>query len=268
MTCEQAQEWITALVDRELLDAERSPLEAHLQECSSCRMAVEQERILKETIRGRAERMSAPRALRDRILTDRRVFPDTTAPLWRGRTRLMTRLARPGLAAALLLAIALPAFFLFQVDREPVAAAALESYDLFRKGALSVRRTANPEEIVEQLTRAVGGHFHPMGYDFTAMQMRPVAGLVREIQGRKILVAIYEGSGGTLFCYTFSGSEEDAPPDSAKFIDPVKKINFYAFSRTGVNAVFHREGEIICVLASEMPMDQLLALARSKAKPS
>jgi hypothetical protein len=45
-------------------------------------------------------------------------------------------------------------------------------------------------------------------------------------------------------------------------------MNFYAFSRGNVNAVFHREGEVICILASEMPMDALLALARSKAKPS
>jgi hypothetical protein len=45
-------------------------------------------------------------------------------------------------------------------------------------------------------------------------------------------------------------------------------MNFYAFSRGGVNAVLHREGEIICILASAMPMDELLALAKSKAKPS
>ena len=107
-----------------------------------------------------------------------------------------------------------------------------------------------------------------MGYDLTAMQLRPVAGLVRDIQGRHILIAIYQGRGGTLFCYTFFGSEEDAPADAAKFFDPVKKINFYAFSQDGLNAVLHREGEIICVLASEMPMENLLALAKSKARPS
>jgi len=95
-----------------------------------------------------------------------------------------------------------------------------------------------------------------------------VAGLVREIQGRKILVAIYQGPGGTLFCYTFFGSEKDAPPNSAKFFDTAKRINFYAFSRGAVNAVFHREGDIICVLASEIPMNELLALAKSKAKSS
>jgi hypothetical protein len=180
----------------------------------------------------------------------------------------MQHLARPALAAAVLLSIVLPAFFFFKAAKEPVATIALESYDLFRKGALSVHRTENPNEVVEQLTRAVGGHFHPMGYDLAAMQLQPVAGFVQEIQGRKILVAIYQGQGGTLFCYTFFGSEEDAPGNSARFYDTAKKINFYAFSRGGLNAVLHREGEIICILASEMPMDDLLALARSKARSS
>ncbi|HZA53537.1 MAG TPA: zf-HC2 domain-containing protein [Candidatus Udaeobacter sp.] len=268
MTCEEAKELITALVDQELLDAERDVLEPHLQECPSCRLEVEHERLVKQTLRERAERMQAPAELRDRILSDRRIFPEKSGTRWQDYLWPMPHLARPALAAAVLLAIVLPAFFFFQSSREPVAAAALESYDLFRKGALSVRRTENPAEIVEQLTRAVGEHFHPMGYDLTAMHLRPVAGFVREIQGRKILVVIYQGQGGTLFCYTFFGSEEDAPGNAARFHDTAKRMNFYAFSRSGLNAVLHREGEIICVLASEMPMEELLALARSKARPS
>jgi len=229
---------------------------------------VEQEQLLKQTIRGCAERMHAPGELRDRILSDRRISPKKSHTRWQDYIWPMRHLAGSALAVGLFLAIALPAFFLLKPTSEPIAAALLKTYDLFARGELSVRRTENPDEIVEQLTRAVGGHFHPMGYDFTAMHLRPVAGLVREIQGRKILVAIYQGTGGTLFCYTFFGSEEDAPPNSAKFFDPTKKINLYAFSRGGVNAVFHREGELICILASEMPMEELLGLARSKATPS
>lgn len=268
MNCDEAQELITALVDRELLDPERGSLEFHLQECPSCRFAVEQEQLLKQTIRGRAERMRAPGELRDRILSDRRIFPEKSRTRWQDYIWPMPGPARPALAAGLLLAIALPAFFLLKPTSEPIAAAALKTYDLFARGELSVRRTENPDQIVEQLTRAVGGHFHPMGYDFRAMHLSPVADLVREIQGRKILVIVYQGPGGILFCYTFLGSEKDAPANSAKFFDAAKKINLYAFSRGGVNAVFHREGDVVCILASEMPMEDLLALARSKARPS
>lgn len=271
MTCAEAQELITALIDQELAQAERSSLEAHLSECSGCRLAFEEESALKEKIREAARRINAPGHLRNRILSDPRIFPDKnrSARGWHDYLRPMPTLLRPILAFALLLAIALPAFYMFFKARgEPIALAALETYDRFVSGELPVRRTENTDEIVKELTRAVGGDFHPMGYDLTAMNLRPVAGLVREIDGRKVLIAIYQGQGGTLFCYTFLGSEKDAPPNAARFFEAAKKMNFYAFSRGGVNAVLHREGEIICILASAMPMEELLALAKSKANPS
>jgi anti-sigma factor (TIGR02949 family) len=270
MTCAEAQELITALIDQELGQAERSSLEEHLSECSGCRLAFEEESGLKQTIREAARRINAPGQLRDRILSDPRIFPEKNRLAWRWQDYLrpMPPLLRPMLAFALLLAIALPLFYFSKPGSEPIALAALETYKRFLSGELPVQRTENTDEIVGQLTRAVSGHFHPMGYDLTAMKLRPVAGFVREIGGRKILVAVYEGQGGSLFCYTFLGSEEDAPPNAAKFFEAAKKMNFYAFSRGGVNAVLHREGEIICILASAMPMEELLALAKSKANPS
>jgi anti-sigma factor RsiW len=270
MTCEEAQELITALVDHELLNPERSSLEVHLKECARCQLALEEERALKQATRGAGRSIRAPNELRDWILSDPRIFPDKnrSARKWRDYIGPMPRILHPALTLALLLALALSTFYLFKQRSEPIAFAALQTYDLFVKGELDVHRTENTHEIVAQLTRAVGGRFHPMGYDLTAMNLQPVAGLVREIHGRKILVAIYQGQGGTLFCYTFLGSEEDAPPNAARFFDADKKMNFYAFSRGGVNAVFHREGEVICILASEMPMEELLTLAQSKAKPS
>jgi anti-sigma factor RsiW len=270
MTCAEAQELITALIDQELGQAERFSLEEHLSECSGCRLAFEEESALKQKIREAAGRMNAPGSLRSRILLDPRIFPEKnrSAKRWQDYLRPGPALLRPILAFALLLAIALPVFYFSRPRSEPIALAALETYERFLSGELPVRKTENTDEIVGQLTRAVGGHFHPMGYDLTAMGLQPVAGLVREINGRKILVAIYQGQGGTLFCYTFLGSEEDAPTDAARFFEAAKKMNFYAFSRGRVNAVLHREGKVICILASEMPMEELLALAKSKTKPS
>jgi anti-sigma factor RsiW len=270
MICEEAQELITARVDQELDHTEQSLLEAHLKECAGCRIALEEERAIKQEIRAAGERIRAPGELRDRILSDRRIFPkkSQSAKKWHVYIWPPPRILRPALVVVLLLAAALPTFYVFKQRNESIALAALETYDGFLSGELPVHKTGNTGEIVGQLTQAVGGRFHPMGYDLTAMNLRPVAGLVREIGGRKILVAIYQGQGGTLFCYTFLGSEEDAPPNAARFFDAAKKMNFYAFSRGGVNAVLHREGEVICILASEMPMAELLGLAKSKARSS
>jgi anti-sigma factor (TIGR02949 family) len=270
MKCGEAQEFITALVDHELPEPERALLETHLHECADCRTALAAERALKQAIHSTGAQLRAPDALRARILLDPRIFPaqGRSARRWRDYLWPMPPALRPALAVAMLLAVALPAYYFIDYRREPVAVAALESYDLFLQGKLPARRAANAGEIAEQLTRAVGGRFHPMGYDFSAMDLRPVASLVREIQGRKILVAIYQGPHGAIFCYTFLGSEEDAPPNAARFFDSEKKLNFYAFSRGGVNAVFHREGEVVCILASEMPLEKLLTLTRSKASAS
>jgi anti-sigma factor RsiW len=270
MICEEAQELITARVDQELDHTELSLLEAHLKECAGCRIAFEEERALKHDIRAAAERVRAPGELRDRILSDRRIFPEKSpsAKRWPDYIWPPPRILRPALVAVLLLVAALPTFYVFKQRSEPIVLAAFETYELFTRGELPVHKTENTGEMVAQLSHAVGGRFHPMGYDLTAMNLRPVAGLVRESHGRKILVAIYQGQSGTLFCYTFLGSEEDIPANAARFFDSDKKMNFYAFSQGRVNAVFHREGEVICILASEMPMDDLLALARAKARPS
>ncbi len=270
MNCDEAQELITAMVDHELDQAERSALEAHLEECSGCRLAFEEELALKQKIRQAGERMHAPAVLRRRILSDRRIFTEKSrsARQWLGDLWPGSPIFRTALAVTVLVLLILPTYFLSNRISQPVALAALETYDLFARGELSVDRTRSSAEIVGELTQAVGGRFHPMGYDLTAMNLRPVAGVVREIHGRKILIAIYQGEGGSLLCYTFLGSEADAPPNAARFFDPDMKMNFHAFSLAGINAVLHREGDVICILASEMSMDELLALARSKAKPS
>lgn len=270
MTCGEAQELITALVDRALPEAERAPLETHLHECADCRAALEAERGVKRAVRDSGAQLRAPAALRARILSDPRIFPEQsrTAKGWRDYLRPITPILRPAVAGALVIAIAVAAFYFTGREKEPIAVAALESYDHFVRGKLPASRTASADEIVAQLTRAVDGRFHPMGYDFSAMDFRPVAGAVREIEGRKILVAIYEGPRGAILCFTFLGSEADAPPNAARFVDAEKKMNFYAFSRGSINAVFHREGDVNCIVAAQLPMDELLAAARSKAKSS
>ena len=270
MNCDEAEELITALVDRALPDSDAASLEAHLKGCANCRRVLHEERSLKQAVQRIGERVRAPESLRAKIISDTRIFPERSRPARPWRDFIWPTLLgyRPALGGALVIAVVLSAFYFFSHKKEPIAIAALDSYGLVLKGELPVQRTANPDEIAERLTRAVGGRFHPMGYDFSAMDLRPVAGLVREIEGRELLLAIYQGGGDAIFCYTFIGNEEDAPRNAARFFDPDKKIHFYAFSSGAVNAVLHREGEVICILASEMPMDKLLALAKSKAKPS
>jgi len=43
------------------------------------------------------------------------------------------------------------------------------------------------------------------------------------------------------------------------------RLNFYSFSRDGLNGVLHQEGDVICLLVSKMAPADLLALLRGKS---
>jgi anti-sigma factor RsiW len=270
MNCEEARELITALVDNELSDLERSSVEDHIEDCLRCQSVYEQERVLKREIRIAGASVSAPAELREKILSDRRIFPEMVeSPKgWKGLVWPARPLLRPAFVLALFVLLILPTLFLMRPTKEPISLAVLETHEKIVSGAISIVKSGDQETVKEQLTRSVGGSFAPMGYDLSMMNLRAVGGTVQEVGGRKILVTIYEGEVPSLTCYTFIGTEADAPVESDRFVDPEKKVEFYTFSRGGVNGVLHREGKLICILVSKMPMADLLALARSKAQPS
>jgi anti-sigma factor (TIGR02949 family) len=267
MTCDQAQELITALVDNELPAPERAAIEGHLKECANCRSVYTLEAVLKERVRSAVAGLAAPAELRERILGDRRVFPPRVVTDQESRpwARVFTR---PAFALALLVLVLLPAIYLMRPQSRPFALAAIETHDKIVRGEVTVIRGDSPEAVKEILVRSVAGEFAPMGYDLSMMNLKPVAGTVQTFGGRRVLVALYQGDGGSLTCYTFLGGESDAPPQAQAFFDADKKMTFYSYSVGRINAVLHREGGLICILVSAMPMPDLLALARSKADPS
>lgn len=269
MRCEDAEELITALVDQELLGAERSAVEIHLGECQRCALIYREERALKEKIRRFAAGVSAPAHLKERIVADLSALPGEGTPrrIWREWFRPGRSTLWPALAAAALVLLALPVVQLMQ-PREQIGLTTLATHEKVIGGGAALVRAASPADVKRELSRSVEDQFAPMGYDLSAMNLRVVGGLVDEVKGRKVLVTLYEGENPSLTCYTFLGTERDAPQGAALFFDAQKKINFYLFSRGGVNGVLHREGNVICILVSRMPLSDLLEVARSKARPS
>jgi anti-sigma factor RsiW len=257
MKCEEAQKLVTALVDNELPAAERAAVQEHLKICSDCALLHRREAALKSEIRAAAANLKAPAALREKIINDPRVFPRRgfDQPAWRNL------IFRPAFALALLALISLPAVYLMRPVDKPVSLSALEIHRAILNKQVAVIQAASPEAIKDDLVRSVAGSFSPMVYDLSRMSLRAVAGTVREVNGRKLLVTVYEGAGLTVTCYTFLGAETDAPAAAERFYDALKKINFYTYSRGGINAVLHREGNLICILVSTLPMAELLTIA-------
>jgi Putative zinc-finger len=267
MKCEQTQELITGLVDNQLSDLERSAIESHLEDCPRCEWAYAQERALKREIRKVAASVVAPAGLRKKILSDQRIFPkEAESP--KGWNKLLQPLRRPVLGLALLVIVVIPILYLMRPPTQPISLTALQLQEKIIGGEVSLRSASSQEELNSWLSGAVDGKFGPMVYDFSSLNVKPVGGLVREVKGRKMLVAVFRGDSLYVDCFTFIGTEEDAPKDATVFFDPEKKIKFYNFSRDGIHAVLHREGNVICILFSNMPLEKLLSLVRSSSPHS
>jgi mycothiol system anti-sigma-R factor len=265
MKCEEARELITALVDNELTHAERSSVQAHLDDCPRCQRAYRQECALKNEIHRTGLGVRAPADLKSEILARHGILPvEVEASSGWSRIALTFRpFLRPALGFVLALLVLLPVIYLVRPHRQPMALAALEIQEKIAGGEITLRKATSQNELRDWQTRAVDGKFAPMEYDLSSMHVRPVGGLVQEIDGRKILVTVYTGNAMSVTCFTFLGTEADAPKNATTFFDTEKKINFYTYSKDGLNAVFHREGDVICILASKIPVKDLLALART-----
>jgi anti-sigma factor RsiW len=267
MNCEQAQEWITALVDDELAREERVAIEEHIGACQQCQQAYQRERAIKQQVKLMSASIRAPATLRQAVEEAIRKPSSWSRARAKLTDILATPFVRPALAVALLLLVIYP--FMFRgVDETNVALATLSAHAAIESGSKSLIRVQDTEALKKQLVQAVGGRFAPMGFDLSIMKLYPVAGFVEKIDGRYVIVTVYQGEGPTVTCFTFLGTESDAPPAATVFFDAAKKINFYSFTDGDFHAVMHREGELICIMVSKMPAANLLAMMRDKARHS
>jgi anti-sigma factor RsiW len=267
MKCEEAEELISALADNELSDRERSSIEGHLRDCPRCQRAYEWHQSLNSEIRTVSANVVAPIDLRQRIVSDQRTMPKE-AESSNGGSKLILRLQpflRPAFASALLVILLISIFFLMQRPSQPISLTALQIRAKIDEGEISLQEATNTDELHDWLRHAVDGKFGPLGYDFSPLGVKPIGGTVREVEGRQILVAVFRGNGLSIMCFTFLGTEEDAPKNATVFFDPDKRMRFYSFSRDGVQAVLHREDNVICILVSNMPPEELLSLVKSSS---
>jgi anti-sigma factor RsiW len=267
MKCEEAEELISALADNELSDRERSSIEGHLRDCPRCQRAYEWHQSLNSEIRTVSASVVAPIDLRQRILSDQHTMPKE-AESSNGGSKLILRLQpflRPAFASALLVILLISIFFLMQRPSQPISLTALQIRAKIDEGEISLQEATNTDELHDWLRHAVDGKFGPLGYDFSPLGVKPIGGTVQEVKGRQILVAVFKGNGLSITCFTFLGTEEDAPKNATVFFDPETRMRFYSFSRNGINAVLHREDNTICILTSNMPAEALLSLVRSQS---
>jgi len=270
VNCEEAQELITGLVDNELSAEESALITAHFGECAACPNSLARETALKQLLKNAATAIHAPSAMRAKITA---AHSPSRAKLWptkSWRPVLRARfLAAHAAGLAVLLVIPVLAFrYWLTSPNFPIVPGIFQSYRQITAGEITPARITNLIELKDRLTALVDGRFAPMAYDFSSMELHLVGGLIQEIAMRQVLVAVYQGGGMMIICYTFTGSDDDVPEITEIFFDAEKNVNFHRFVSAHTNAVMHREGNINCILMSQMPMPDLLRLARAKAQSS
>lgn len=265
ITCQQADELITGFVDGELDNRERRTIQSHLSACPQCQEHYDREQQLKFLLLRRGLTVTAPTAFHENIkhkLGRPSAPPDRPSILRHVMERLMPRVAvASAFAAALIIAV--------YVFNKPAPAhlvpQLLNHYRHAGDEGSAFIASQDLRDLQSTLSRAVGGEFKPMAYDFNAMGMRLIGGVKMSVNGRPVLLMIYDGNGVRLHCYTFKGNAGEIAAAYQQFFDADKNVNFYQFAETGVNGVLHRAGDVLCLLSSTMPMVQLLRWARIKA---
>src|SRR5262245_17786070 len=233
MRCDEAQELITARVDNEIDRDVRITLDDHLKTCPDCSRSFAQESLLKRRIQLTARNITAPAGLRRAIEQEnaappgakgtsnwRRLFSEATLPTWRF-----------AFAATIILAIAGAMFFAqWRADKDDnIASAALETHASIISGKTALLRAVNLPAMRKELAHAVGDRFKPVVLDLSLVKLYPVAGFVQHIAGRDLLVTVYQGDGPAITCFTFLGTESDAPQSADRFYDADMGVNFYSF---------------------------------------
>ena len=266
MRCDQAQELITASLDNELSADEQIAIEAHLNNCEHCRRALAAESRLKQQIKAAQRELVAPAALRREIESEIASRRATVAAKADGGFATWFNLSswRPALAAALLV-IGVVTILYVRAPQQDLGMASLETHRNLLSGKTTLVHYDDANRLRQELSKAVGHQFAPIALDLSTMNLYPVSGFVQKMSGRDVLVTVYQGEGPAVTCFTFLGTETDAPKNADRYYDADMKLNLYSFSQDGINGVLHQEGNVICILVSKMAPADILALLRGKS---
>lgn len=100
--------------------------------------------------------------------------------------------------------------------------------------------------------------------DLSMMQITLEGGLRHALAGRpSALYAYRTPSGARLVCQMYEGRLADLPPPAE--VRESNGFRFQVYTRDGITLVFWQEGDLVCVLASELQAEEVIALAQAKA---
>ena len=252
MQCIEYRDLVAAHVDGQLSPEQVALALAHVAGCARCARELETQRAFKHSLRGRNLVRATPDALRRtvmaRIDADERARPRQAwwSAWW---SWPVARLALAGVVGVLLVAVAPlllrsrsqpPAPALFDRVVADYRAAELEHVEL------SIR-TDDPMELREYYYKSGAFSFTNTVVDLEPLGFPLVGGAITELAGQKSTFSLYRGARGMILCHRIQAAGVELPPGG----ELVGGDHFYTFG--GITVCVHREGDVLCFMASAMP---------------
>jgi hypothetical protein len=242
MNCLDYKEIIAAHVDGTLAAEEEEQVQMHLDQCSRCKQFFRWETAVKKLLREKLSPVTVQPSFKEALLE-----------------RLEGKRERPprryfyqrySIAALVLLFFALtPRLFpRNQIGNEAFSQAVLQYQTIMRKVFENRISISSPSRAARSFDLS------PWGYRLItseASEFNGVPGITSTYQNQKSdYVLAQEFEGGNL-----------SVPTGAKSIQAADK-NFVMHSQNGVNVIAWKERNLLCILASRVPMEQLLDMAQ------
>jgi anti-sigma factor RsiW len=244
------------LLDGRLDSARRAEVEAHVAGCERCRRELEALRWVKTQVPAHISQVETPADVSARVRAALSEPPRSV--WWTGRMRRHAWIAG-ALAAAVLLAV-----YLRGHEGRPLPELVAGDFAAYENGTLGLDFESADPKAVEAHFAGNGVRFPTHVYDLGMMNYRLVGGRVHRLDDRTSALFAYRGPGDVrLMCQMYEGNVRDLPAT-----DDVRQHNgftFHVYRQGDVTMVFWQEDGIVCVLASDAPLEDVVQLAFAKA---
>ena len=243
------------LLDGRLTEPRRADVAAHVESCARCRNELAALGWVKREMLAQVAETPVPPALVSRVRAtldaeDQRAR--TTS--WRRRTWIVAALA----------AAALVVVFVRTRDSATLVELAAIDFRTFEAGRAPLAIESADPKVVEAWFARNGAPFVTRVIDLGMMQYRLVGGSVHQLGAYTSALYAYRGPGDVaLVCQMFEGRTTDLPP--AADTREHDGITFHVYRVENLTLVFWQEGDVVCVLASSIPLEEVVQLAFAKA---
>lgn len=263
-------ERLAELLDERLTGDERRVVDAHVRECPLCRDTLAALRAAKKAL-GQLPQRDMPADLEASVLRDidqadaedqhnaastPNGVPKPEGPVVEMQTGWRSLVL---IAAAFLLAAGVYFISRPSVDLPSAAAAHVSELQARR---LTLESSATDANVLQDyLGQRVA--FRVRVFDLAMMGFTIGGGGVLDLGGRPAAAWEYRGPNGSLLCEMVVASLEDLPPPEETRV--ANNFTFHIYHRGGGTQVFWEEGDVLCVLSSTLPANQVIDLALAKA---